>query len=110
MDVAAAADRHFDSLMDAADARSQAIEDRADEIYNDLWDQCKADPKVACQLVDSYCDDPYDVMAQILIHAAGMSRRGVMSNETRASLGAFVMAKLTGILSDAADDKAKDEA
>jgi hypothetical protein len=109
MDIAAAADRHFDSLMDAADRRAQAIDDRADEIYNDLWEQCKADPKVACQLVDSYCDDAYDVIAQILIHAAGMSRKGVMSNETRASLGAFVMAKLTGILSDAADDKAERE-
>lgn len=109
MDIAAAADRHFDALMDAADRRSQSIEDRADEIYNDLWERCKADPKMACKLVDSYCAAPYDVMAQILIHAAGMGRRGPASQETRASLGAFVMAKLTGILSDAADDKAEVE-
>lgn len=109
MDIAAAADRYYEALMDAADERAQAIEDRADEIYNDLWDQCKADPKVACKLVNFYCDDANDVMAQILIHAASLGRRGVMSNETRASLGAFVMAKLTGILSDAADDRAENE-
>ena len=109
MTPAAAADRYYDALMDAADKRAQSIEDRADEIYDDLWDQCKADPKVACQLVEDYCEAPCDVMAQILIHAAGMGRRGPASQETRASLGAFVMAKLTGILSDAADDKAEAE-
>ena len=109
MDIAAAADRHYDALMDAADQRAQSIEDRADEIYNDLWDQCKADPKAACKLVDSYCEDPYDTVSEILIRAAILGRRGVMSHETRASLGAFVMAKLTVFLSDAADDKAERE-
>lgn len=109
MDIAAAADRHYDALMDAADRRAQAIEDRADEIYNDLWDQCKADSLLPGKLVADYCEDPYETMSEILIHAASLGRRGVMSHETRASLGAFVMAKLTGILSDAADDKAERE-
>lgn len=109
MDIAAAADRHYDALMDAADRRSQSIEDRADEIYFDLWEQCKTNPKLPGKLVEDYCEDPCDTMSEILIHAASLGRRGVMSNETRASLGAFVMAKLTGILSDAADDKAERE-
>ncbi len=108
MDIAAAADRHFDALMDAADRRAQSIEDRADEIYADLWGQCKDGVK-AHDIVEKHGDIPTETLAAILQKAAEVSRAGVMTSEAKNLLCAFVMAKLTGILSDAADYLAESE-
>ena len=108
MDAATAVDRHFDFLMDAADRRAQSIEDRADEIYADLWGQCKDGVK-AHDIVEKHGDIPTETLAAILKKAAEVSRAGVMTSEAKNLLCAFVMAKLTGILSDAADYLAESE-
>ena len=109
MDAATAVDRHFDFLMDLKDRADVALDERADEIYADLWGQCKDGVK-AHDIVEKHGDIPTETLAEILQKAAQLSRAGVMSMEAKTMLASFVMAQLTGILSDAADDKAENEA
>ncbi len=109
MDIAAAVDRHYEFLKTLQDRADAEFEERADAIYGELWGEAKAG-NVAAKLVADYCDDPYQTLAEILIYAAGMSRKGSVNDEARQMIGAYAMAKLGAILSDAADDKAEDEA
>jgi midasin (ATPase involved in ribosome maturation) len=109
MDIETAVDRHFDFLQQKQDAAHDAFEDRADEIYFDLWERCK-DVKEAAKLVDSYCQDPYETLAIILHEAAKLGRKGAIPEGNRGLLISQLMSKLTGVLSDAADDMAEDEA
>ena len=102
MNVSAAVDRHFDFLMDLQEQDQALIEARADEIYADLWGQCKDGVK-AHDIVEKHGDIPTETLAEILQKAAQLSRAGVMSMEAKTMLASFVMAKLTTILSDAAD-------
>lgn len=108
MDAATAVDRHFDFLQDLNDRAGAVLDERADEIYADLWSQCKDGIK-AFDIVEKYGDIPTETLAAILQKAAEVSRAGVMTSEAKNLLCAFVMAKLTGILSDAADYLAKSE-
>ncbi len=109
MDAAAAVDRHFDFLMDLQEQDQALIEARADEIYLDLWNQAKDGIK-AFEIVENFGDIPTETLAEILQKAAQLSKHGDMTNEAKNLFCTFVMAKLSVILSDAADDKAEDEA
>ena len=108
MDAATAVDRHFDFLMDLKDRADVALDERADEIYADPWGQCKDGVK-AHDIVEKHGDIPTETLAAILQKAAQLSRAGVMNTESRNQLATFVMAKLTVILSDAADYLAESE-
>ena len=108
MDAATAVDRHFDFLQDLNDRAGAVLDERADEIYADLWGQCKDGVK-AHDIVEKHGDIPTETLAAILKKAAEVSRAGVMTSEAKNLLCAFVMAKLTGILSDAADYLAESE-
>lgn len=108
MDAAAAVDRHFDFLMDLAEQDAARLDLEADRIYGELWDEAKDGVK-AFHIVENHGDIPTETLAEILQRAAQLSRAGVMNAESRNLLASFVMAKLTVILSDAADYLAESE-
>jgi len=109
MDIAAAVDRHFDYLMDLKDQADAVMDMRADEIYGDLWDECKQG-KYAARIVDLYVEDAYETLATILCEVSKLSNKGAIPEANRGVVVTHLMAQLTKILSDAADDMAESEA
>lgn len=106
MDIAAAADRHYDALMDAADRRADEAEQACDDAETAIWRLLAQSPDDAAEWVDAngtefcHAENAFGRLA----HFVGFMRaHGPFDAAALAVIGARVVAEMEAIVTQAAN-------
>jgi hypothetical protein len=110
MDIAAAVDRHFDALMDAADRadeqRTDAQEQRRTFLEVNIWRDLARSPEDASEWIDEngleFCHAE-NAFGRIAHFAAFMQTHGPLDAAALAAIGARVVAEVESLVNAAAE-------
>lgn len=110
MDIAAAADRHFDALMDAADQRAEDAAERAaasaEYLEREIWKTLAKSPEDATEWIDAHALDfchAEEAFGRLAHFAAFMRAHGPFDAAALAAIGARVVAEVEALVKPAAE-------
>ncbi len=104
-DIAAAADRHFDALMDAADQAADETERAGNDAGKAIWRTLAQSPDDAVEWIDAhhleFCHGE-QAFGRLAHFAAFMQQHGPLDAAALAAIGARVVAEMETIIAPAA--------